>query len=112
MLFSGINFQFKNGGDWTLEYHSITTSYAYDPMITESGDANETKFQAVRNFIAKYLPLPAISISSPSPKSLYGTIQFVSYATQLKHFTSLVKPLFLPFRELGNWIISKFQHIF
>jgi hypothetical protein len=96
MLFGRTNFQFKNGADGTLEYHSITTSYVYDPMITECGDANETKFKAVRNFIAKCLPLPAIPIPSPSPKSWYGTIQCVSYATQLKYFTNLVESLFLP----------------
>jgi len=68
-------------------------------MITECGGSHETKFKVVRNFIAKYLPLPAISISSPSPKSLYGTIQFVSYATQLKYFTSLVELLFPPWMQ-------------
>jgi hypothetical protein len=41
----------------TLEYHSITTSYDYDAMITECRDAHETKFKAVRDVIAKYLPL-------------------------------------------------------
>ncbi|CAF0825769.1 unnamed protein product [Adineta ricciae] len=80
MVFGGTNFQFKNGGDWTLEYHSITTSYDYDAMITECGDAHQTKFQAVRNVIAKYIPLKPIPTPSPSPKGLYGTIYFDSYA--------------------------------
>jgi hypothetical protein len=68
-------------------------------MITECGGSHETKFKVVRDFIAKYLSLPAIPIPSPSPKSLYGTIQCVSYATQLKHFTNLVEPLFLPWMQ-------------
>jgi beta-galactosidase len=130
MVFGGTNFQFTNGGDWTLEYNSITTSYDYDAMIIECGDAHQTKFQAVRDVIAKYLPLPPLPTPSPSPKGLYGTIEFdfyaqlienlhpfnvlytmdtpiqfeyvnqsygyILYSTQLKHFTDLIEPLFLP----------------
>jgi beta-galactosidase len=80
MVFGGTNFQFTNGGDWTLEYNSITTSYDYDTMITEAGDAHATKFKAVHDVIAKYLPLQPLPTPSPSPKGLYGTIQFNSYA--------------------------------
>ncbi len=65
-------------------------------ICKECGDANETKFKVVRDFIAKYLLLSALPTPSSSPKSLYGTIQFVSYAIQLKYFTNLVESLFLP----------------
>ena len=85
MVFGGTNFQFKNGGDWEVVYNSITTSYDYDAMITECGDAHETKFKAVRDVIAKYLPLPPIPTPSPSPKGLYGTIQFNSYAQLIEN---------------------------
>ncbi|CAF1399137.1 unnamed protein product [Rotaria sordida] len=58
MVFGGTNFQFTNGGDQTLAYHPIITSYDYNAIITECGDAYPTKFKAVRDIIAKYLPLP------------------------------------------------------
>jgi beta-galactosidase len=76
MAFGGTNFQFTNGGDWELVYHSITTSYDYDAMITECGDAHQTKFKAVRDVIAKYRPLPPMPTPLPSPKGLYGIVQF------------------------------------
>ena len=85
MAFGGTNFQFKNGADWTVEYRSITTSYDYDAMITECGDAHETKFQVVRDVIAKYVPLPPLPTPSPSPKGLYGTILFDSYVPLIEN---------------------------
>ena len=88
MVFGGTNFQFKNGGDWTVEYHSITTSYDYDAMITECDDAHETKFQAVRDVIAKYIPLAPMPTPAPSPKGLYGTIQFDFYAPLIENLHS------------------------
>lgn len=80
MVFGGTNFQFKNGGDRILTYHSIITSYDYDAMVIESGDVHPTKFKAVRDVIAKYVPLPPMPTPSPSPKGLYGTVQFDSRA--------------------------------
>ncbi|CAF0837620.1 unnamed protein product [Adineta steineri] len=86
MAFGGTNFQFTNGGDWELVYNSITTSYDYDAMITESGDAHETKFLAVHDAIGKYYPIPPMPTPpSPSPKGLYGTIQFDFYADLLEN---------------------------
>ncbi|CAM4918348.1 unnamed protein product [Rotaria socialis] len=85
MVFGGTNFQFTNGGDWTLVYHSITTSYDYDAMITECGDAHQTKFKAVRDVIGKYLPLVPMPTPLPSSKGLYGTIHFDSQAELIQN---------------------------
>jgi hypothetical protein len=93
MVFGGTNFQFKNGGDLDVKYHSIIPSYDYD-TITECDDAHETKFQAVRDFIAKYVPLPPMPTPSPSPKGLYGTIRFNSYALLMENLH--------PFNSLYN----------
>jgi beta-galactosidase len=84
-VFGGTNFQFKNSGDWARKYYSVTTSYDFDAMITECGDAHETKFKAVRDVIAKYVPLSPMPTPSPSPKGLYGTIQFHSYAPLMEN---------------------------
>ncbi|CAF0936848.1 unnamed protein product [Rotaria sp. Silwood1] len=85
MVFGGTNFQFTNGGDRALAYHSIITSYDYDAMIIECGDAHQTKFKAVRDVIAKYVPLPPMPTPSPSPKGLYGTMQFNSRAQLIEN---------------------------
>ncbi len=69
----------------TVKYNPIITSYDYDARITECGDAHETKFKAVRDVIAKYIPLPPLTTPSPSPKGLYGTIQFNSYAQLIEN---------------------------
>ena len=85
LVFGGTNFQFRNGGDWVGKYYSITTSYDFDAMITECGDAHDTKYKAVRDVIAKYVPLSPMPTPPPSPKGLYGTIQFDSYAPLIEN---------------------------
>ncbi|CAF4206028.1 unnamed protein product [Rotaria sordida] len=91
MVFGGTNFQFTNGSDRTLAYHPIITFYDYNAIITECGDAYPTKFKAVRDVIAKYLPLP----TNPNTGVITKSYGYILYSAQLKNFIGLGEPLLL-----------------
>ncbi|CAF1538891.1 unnamed protein product, partial [Didymodactylos carnosus] len=103
MVFGGTNFGFFNGADWELTYHAITTSYDYDAMVTECGDAHITKFKAVRDVIAKYTPLEPFPVPPPSSKGLYGSVIFNFSASLLKNL--------VPFDVVYDDLLMQFEYL-
>ncbi|KAL9890166.1 ectoderm-expressed 3 isoform 1-T2 [Glossina fuscipes fuscipes] len=78
MFYGGTNFGFtagaNNGGPG--RYQADITSYDYDAPMTEAGDPT-SKYFALRDIIARYLPLPDIPVPVPLPKKHYGTVQLL-----------------------------------
>ena len=91
-IHGGTNFGFTAGSDWDPThggFSSIITSYDYDTAVREDGDANPTKWTAIRNAIAEVLPLPPQPMPDPSPKGSYGTVLLNESAALLDNIDSL-----------------------
>ncbi|CAI8611983.1 unnamed protein product [Vicia faba] len=77
MAHGGSNFGFYNGantGADEADYKPDLTSYDYDAPITEAGDVDNSKFNAIRRVIARYSSVPLPSIPSDNEKATYGPI--------------------------------------
>ncbi|XP_058780617.1 beta-galactosidase 17-like [Vicia villosa] len=77
MAHGGSNFGFYNGantGADEADYKPDLTSYDYDAPITEAGDVDNSKFNAIRSVIARYSSVPLPSIPSDNEKATYGPI--------------------------------------
>ena len=57
----------------------MIASYDFDAPINEAGDATE-KFVALRDVIAKYVPVSPGPVPPPSPRGAYGVIEMKEYA--------------------------------
>ncbi|KAH1219314.1 hypothetical protein AAZX31_13G331100 [Glycine max] len=77
MAHGGTNFGFYNGANTGVDeadYKPDLTSYDYDAPIRESGDVDNSKFNAIRRVIARYSSVPLPSIPSNNEKARYGPI--------------------------------------
>ncbi|TKY48267.1 Beta-galactosidase 17 [Spatholobus suberectus] len=77
MVHGGTNFGFYNGantGGDEADYKPDLTSYDYDAPIRESGDIDNSKFNAIRRVIARYSSVPLPSVPSNNEKARYGPI--------------------------------------
>nr|KYP58381.1 Beta-galactosidase 17 [Cajanus cajan] len=77
MVHGGTNFGFYNGANTGVneaDYKADLTSYDYDAPIRESGDVDNSKFNAIRKVIARYSSVPLPSVPSNIEKARYGPI--------------------------------------
>lgn len=77
MFHGGTNFGFMSGANGfpNDKYTPDVTSYDYDGILSECGDATD-KYFAVQNVIKKYRPDAKFSTPVPAKKSAYGKIYF------------------------------------
>lgn len=77
MIHGGTNFGFSNGANYVddKEYCSHTTSYEYDALLDEAGNAT-SKYWKCREVIGKYTELPDIKIDDIVANS-YGSLSYV-----------------------------------
>ncbi|KAF8393544.1 hypothetical protein HHK36_021788 [Tetracentron sinense] len=78
MAHGGTNFGFLNGantGADESDYKPDLTSYDYDAPIKESGDVDNSKFEALRRVIKQYSRASLPSIPSNNEKTGYGRIK-------------------------------------
>ncbi|XP_015525016.1 beta-galactosidase isoform X1 [Neodiprion lecontei] len=73
MFYGGTNFGFTSGANTGPQYEPQITSYDYDAPITEAGDLT-LKYYEIKNVIAKYLPIPNITLPIQSSKGDYGSV--------------------------------------
>jgi beta-galactosidase len=66
MFHGGTNFGLTNGANDKGRYAPITTSYDYDAPLDEAGDPTR-KYQAFREVIARYAPVPSEQPPAASP---------------------------------------------
>ncbi|XP_027928587.1 beta-galactosidase 8 isoform X1 [Vigna unguiculata] len=77
MAHGGTNFGFYSGANTGVDeadYKPDLTSYDYDAPIRESGDVDNSKFNAIRRVIARYSSVPLPSVPSNNEKARYGPI--------------------------------------
>ncbi|KAJ6348262.1 hypothetical protein OIU76_004684 [Salix suchowensis] len=78
MVHGGTNFGFYNGANTGVDesdYKSDITSYDYDAPISESGDVENAKFNALRRVIGLHTTASLPSVPSNNGKMGYGPIQ-------------------------------------
>ncbi|XP_015601851.1 beta-galactosidase isoform X2 [Cephus cinctus] len=90
MFYGGTNFGFTSGANGGETFSPQLTSYDYDAPLTEAGDPTP-KYFAIRDVIAKYLPMPNLTIPTISPKGDYGPILMESI---INLFDPLARTLF------------------
>uniref|UniRef100_A0A131YM23 Beta-galactosidase n=1 Tax=Rhipicephalus appendiculatus TaxID=34631 RepID=A0A131YM23_RHIAP len=75
MFHGGTSFGYKAGAnvDMVNGFQPTPTSYDYDAPMTEAGDPTD-KFHAIRDVIAKYLPVPHVPVPEPAKKMALGTL--------------------------------------
>lgn len=75
MFHGGTSFGYKAGANIneTGAFQPNPTSYDYDAPMTEAGDPTD-KFYAIRDVIAKYLPVPHVPVPEPAKKMALGTL--------------------------------------
>ncbi|XP_057457830.1 beta-galactosidase 17 isoform X2 [Lotus japonicus] len=78
MVHGGTNFGFYNGANTggvdEDDYQPDLTSYDYDAPIRESGDVDDSKFNAIRKVIARYSSAALPSLPASNEKTSYGPI--------------------------------------
>ncbi|CAJ1955431.1 unnamed protein product [Sphenostylis stenocarpa] len=77
MAHGGTNFGFYSGANTGVDeadYKPDLTSYDYDAPIRESGDVDNSKFNAIRRVIARYSSVPLPPVPSNNEKARYGAI--------------------------------------
>ncbi|XP_061371081.1 beta-galactosidase 17 isoform X2 [Gastrolobium bilobum] len=89
----GTNFGFYNGANThadEADYQPDLTSYDYDAPITEAGDVDNSKFNAIRRVIARYSSVPLPSVPPSNGKTSYGSIhlQRKAFLFDMFDFTS------------------------
>jgi len=104
MFHGGTNFGWSNGAD--PPYIPQPTSYDYDAPVSEAGDTTN-KYLAIRNTIAKYLPIPKVPIPSNSSKKAYGKVQMQYHSplidTIVRNSDRCIKSTYpKTFEELGQ----------
>ena len=74
MFHGGTNFGFMNGANnFGTSFMPVVTSYDYDAPLSEAGDPTP-KYEALREVIGRYAPLPGIALPEPSPKMAIGSV--------------------------------------
>ncbi|GAA2810952.1 beta-galactosidase [Kitasatospora paracochleata] len=82
MLHGGTNFGFTNGANDKGTYRPTVTSYDYDALLDEAGDPTP-KYEAFREVIAKYAPVPDEPLPAPAAKLVPTDIELDSCASLL-----------------------------
>lgn len=72
MFHGGTNFGFTNGSNYYGHLQPDVTSYDYDALLTEDGRLTP-KYHAFQKVIAKYAPLPEVTLDPPAPRKAYGS---------------------------------------
>ncbi|MFD7984144.1 beta-galactosidase family protein [Kitasatospora indigofera] len=95
MFHGGTSFGFTNGANDKHTYRPTVGSYDYDSPLDEAGDPTE-KYEAFRQVIAKYAPVPADPIPDPGPKTAAAGIRLGAHA-----------PLFANLAALGAAVVAE-----
>uniref|UniRef100_A0A7N0RH82 Beta-galactosidase n=1 Tax=Kalanchoe fedtschenkoi TaxID=63787 RepID=A0A7N0RH82_KALFE len=78
MAHGGTNFGFYSGantGANESDFQPDLTSYDYDAPISESGDVDSVKYQAIRRVIQKYIAVSILPTPSNNKKVGYGLVK-------------------------------------
>ncbi|MEU1423312.1 beta-galactosidase family protein [Kitasatospora sp. NPDC005751] len=88
MFHGGTSFGFTNGANDKHTYRPTVTSYDYDAPLDEAGDPTE-KYEAFRQVIAKYAPVPAEPVPARAPKIGPLTVELTACAPLFANLPAL-----------------------
>ncbi|XP_050729221.1 beta-galactosidase-like isoform X2 [Eriocheir sinensis] len=80
MFHGGTSFGLTAGSNNDYKFQSNPTSYDYDAPVSEAGDPTD-KYQAIRDVVSKYLPVPQGPLPGPSKKGMYGQVNMTAAAS-------------------------------
>jgi beta-galactosidase len=93
MFHGGTNFGFMNGANVEGEtYQPDVTSYDYDAPLSEDGQITP-KYEALRQVIGKYAPLPDMLLPGPVPRIAQGGIELNQSAPLFDVLPALSTPV-------------------
>jgi len=99
MFHGGTNFGFMNGANCQGgQYRPTITSYDYDAPLNEAGDITP-KYQAFREVIARYEPIPDLPVPEPSPKMALDPVELTESAGLFESLSALSSPIPRPAPE-------------
>ena len=75
MFHGGTNFGFMNGSNYYGKLTPDTTSYDYDAPLSEDGRMTK-KYEAFREILKKYVPVPDVDFSTKIERRAYGEIRW------------------------------------
>ena len=75
MFHGGTNFGFMNGSNYYGKLTPDTTSYDYDAPLSEDGRMTK-KYEAFREILKKYVPVPEVDFSTKIERRSYGEIRW------------------------------------
>ena len=92
MFIGGTNFGFTNGANYYEKLTPDVTSYDYDALLTEDGQITQ-KYEAFKNVIAKYAPIPKVTFSTEIKRKTYGTLEMVRKTGLFTNLENLAQPI-------------------
>lgn len=92
MFEGGTNFGFTNGSNYYDELTPDVTSYDYDALLTEDGQITP-KYEAFREVIGKYAPLPEVEFTTQIRRKAYGKLQADRSTSLFGNLENLAKPV-------------------
>ncbi|MCZ8520466.1 MULTISPECIES: glycoside hydrolase family 35 protein [Paenibacillus] len=98
MFHGGTNFGFYNGANHIKMYEPTITSYDYDSPLSEWGEPT-AKYYAVREMLAKHVPLGELDLPAPIPRRSYGTVRVTGKAGLFSQLGKLSVPVQRPCPE-------------
>ncbi|MET9918680.1 beta-galactosidase [Streptomyces sp. NPDC006435] len=105
MFHGGTNFGFTNGANDKGTYRPTVTSYDYDALLDEAGDPTP-KYEAFRETIARYAPVPDEPIPAPGPKLAPTVVELDTSAALFDQVELFGRPVLtdrpLTMEELGQ----------
>lgn len=105
MFHGGTNFGFMAGANHYDALEPTITSYDYDSPLSESGELT-AKYHAFRDVIAKYAPIPEVSLLPPTPLRAFGTVELTERAGLFDNLSRLGRrrrePAPYPMEKLGQ----------
>jgi beta-galactosidase len=105
MFHGGTNFGLMNGANHIQRYEPTVSSYDYDALLSEDGEATE-KFYAVRGVLERHLALPPLELPPPLPKRSYGAVHLTKRAELFHQLDRLSSPVRTacpePMEQLGQ----------
>lgn len=92
MFEGGTNFGFMNGANYYDLLTPDVTSYDYDALLTEDGEITP-KYEAFREVIGKYTPIPEVKFTTEIRRKAYGKLQAARSTSLFGNLNNLASPV-------------------
>ncbi|WP_300382318.1 beta-galactosidase family protein [Clostridium sp.] len=93
MYHGGTNFGFFNGANYENKIEPQITSYDYDALLTEWGEATP-KYELFKNVISKYKDIPTFNLSTDIKFKSYGTVDLSNKVSLFNTLDKISTPIY------------------